>query len=127
MELDVGGVTEKRPRGLENQRVHHELPGRGRAGDQGAGAPGQVPTEVVGTRRRGVEEGAELGLDGVEQLHRRHVVDDHRTVRAQRGHDGVGGGVGRKVGDRHGPILPNARPVGQPTAHKAPGHSSLDS
>ncbi len=109
MKLDVGRVSQERPRRAQRERVHDEVPGRGRAGDEGTGAARQIATEVVRSRGRGIEEGTQLRLDAVQHHLVGDALDDHGAV----AHDGrrhiVGAGIVAQAGDGHALILDNGR------------------
>ena len=76
MQLEVGGMSQEVARGLQSQRVHHQLPGSGRTGNQGSCAPGQESGEIVRPGRRGLEIRLQLGFDAVQQAGGRHPIDD---------------------------------------------------
>ncbi len=106
VQLDVGGVPEERARRPQRQRVHDQLAAAGRAGDERARAPRPVAAEVVGPGRGGVEVGAELGLDPLQERRRRHPVDDDCAVTPDCRRHLVRAGVAAEVGDGHAPSSP---------------------
>ena len=102
VEMEARRVDERRARGGEHERVHHELAAGRRAEQQAAGAARAAPGELVGAEGRGVDVRLELGASAVEKGTRHEALDDGAAVAGERLGDALAGGVSGESFDRHG-------------------------
>ena len=77
-------VFEELARRPQRQWMGHEVPTARRTRHQAAGAPGAKTRKLVGTRRRRLHPGPQLGQGRVHRFARHHLIDDHRAVAPER-------------------------------------------
>ena len=88
--MEGRGALEQPGGGAEDQRVLQQLARSRAAGGERAGAAGRAAGEVLHAERRRLEPRGQLGLEPVEHVARREVVDDDATIGSE-GRDHVVG------------------------------------